>query len=164
MSAKQRVMAWAHDVLSHYSGDAPRCENYPRCGGEDGRGHFDHGEAKRILDAAQYQGKQARINAVKAAEAIIADMPTCKVCKVYLRDSSNVTITMRLNSYAAEARESKRHRKWLASERWSSQRDPWSDDRAPGFKSLPKPATIPDDVLAEVKQRAMECVQIEVMP
>jgi hypothetical protein len=82
----------------------------------------------------------------------------------YLRDSYSFTLVLRLDSYATEARESKRHRKWLASERWSSQRDPWSTDRAPGFKSLPKPTTIPDDVLAEVRQRAMECVQIEVMP
>lgn len=64
-------------------------------------------------------------------------------------------LCMRLVYYSKQERESTRHRTWLTTERWP--RD--ANARA---RTLPQPESIPDDVVAEVKQRLVKSFSVQI--
>ncbi len=62
-------------------------------------------------------------------------------------------LTMRLCEYVVETRKSTRHRVWDVEGAWP---------RGHTFKQLPQPESIPDDVVAEVKQRIMDGFAVQI--
>lgn len=92
--AKRRVRAWARDLLGSHSRDSPRCEAYPRCGGEDGSGHLEYGEARRMINDAG--GSMKSFNEAYArAQASVTGLPTCKDCKAYAREVERLLASLR---------------------------------------------------------------------
>lgn len=67
-------------------------------------------------------------------------------------------LTMRLCEYVVETRKSTRHRVWDVEGAWPRGHTHWSQT----FKQLSQPESIPDDVVAEVKQRIMEGLTVQI--
>ena len=67
-------------------------------------------------------------------------------------------LTMRLCEYVVETRKSTRHRVWDVEGAWPRCHTHWSQT----FKQLSQPESIPDDVVAEVKQRIMDGFAVQI--
>jgi hypothetical protein len=65
-------------------------------------------------------------------------------------------LRMRLCSYAVQTRETTKHRTWSTAEHWPR------GNTCSRARVLPQPESIPDDVVAEVKQRLMDAFSVEI--
>jgi hypothetical protein len=68
-------------------------------------------------------------------------------------DHLRQALTMRLCEYVVETRKSTRHRVWDVEGAWP---------RGHTFKQLSQPESVPDDVVAEVKQRIMDGFTVQI--
>jgi hypothetical protein len=72
-------------------------------------------------------------------------------------DNHSAGLVVQLRGYYEETRPSTRHRNWEPIRLWPKNRD-YSLSSA----ILPAPESIPDDVLAEVKQKIVESLRFEI--
>jgi hypothetical protein len=68
-----------------------------------------------------------------------------------------IGLGMRLCGYSVQTRPSIRHRNWTATDTW-----PRGHSHTSMARTLPQPESIPDDVVAEVKQQLMDAFTVEI--
>jgi hypothetical protein len=81
----QAVARWAREILGDEASTSPRCSEYPKCGGEDGRGVFEHGEGAAIIREAPIFPKRATPDQLKREADMLDAAPRCKECRKYAR-------------------------------------------------------------------------------
>lgn len=78
-----------------------------------------------------------------------------KCWRVFVFDN-HTGFVVRLNSYAEETRQSPRHRTWTVARGWGIRRSTVEQER------MPKPESIPADVLADVHRQILATMRVEI--
>lgn len=65
--------------------EAPRCPDFPKCGGEDGHGVLSSHEHREARHAHSSGLGSKRAAWAEYVERVLADAPRCKECKRYAR-------------------------------------------------------------------------------
>ena len=76
-------------------------------------------------------------------------------CWMFGTHDDHTSIVLLLQSYTVQTRPSTRHSKWIVEARWPKSREY-------RCANLPKPEFIPDDVLAEARQRVIDSIRVQI--